>query len=69
MDILNRAMSEEALYYWETFIQDWGMVVAVGILIIEMIVLAATKRFTLRVLGDAFANFGTLVMYWLVLHI
>lgn len=69
MDLLNRAMSEEALYYWETFIQDWGMVVAVGILIIEMIVLAATKRFTLRVLGDAFANFGTLAMFFAISYV
>ena len=66
MDWLNHVISEETLYYWDTFIQDWGMVIAVGILALELVVLAFTKRFTMRVLGDAFANFGTLAMFFVV---
>lgn len=66
MDWLHQVISEEALYYWENFIQDWGMVISIGILLIELIALAFTKRFTLRVLGDAFANFGTLAMFLVV---
>lgn len=66
MDWLNHVISEESLYYWETFIQDWGMTIAVAILALELIVLAVKKQFTLRVLGDAFANFGTLAMFFAV---
>lgn len=66
MDFLNRIISEETLYFWETFIQDWGLVIATAILVIELIVLAFKKQFSLRVLGDAFANFGTLAMFYAV---
>lgn len=63
MDWLSSIISEETLYFWDTFIQDWGMVIASSILVIELIVLAFKKKFTLRVLGDAFTNFGTLALF------
>ena len=66
MEFLNLPISEEALYFWETFIQDWGLVIATAILGLELVVLAFKKQFTLRVLGDAFANFGTLAMFYAV---
>ena len=64
MDRFNQVISEESLYYLETFIQDWGLVIAVGILVLEMLVIAVKKQFTLRLLGDAFTNFGTLAMFY-----
>lgn len=66
MNWFNHIISEETLYYWDTFIQDWGMVIAVAILVLELIVLAFKKQFTLRLLGDSFTNFGTLAMFYVV---
>ena len=64
MEWLNHIISEESLYYFETFIQDWGMTISVGILLLELIVISFKKKFTLRLLGDAFANFGTFALFF-----
>jgi sterol desaturase/sphingolipid hydroxylase (fatty acid hydroxylase superfamily) len=64
MNWLNTSIAEETLYYWETFIQDWGLLIAIAILFIELIVIAVKKQFSLRLLGDAFTNFGTLAMFY-----
>ena len=66
MDWLNEIVSEDTLHYFDVFIQDWGLVIAVGILLLEMLVIAVKKQFTLRLLGDAFANFGTLAMFYAI---
>lgn len=64
MEFLHQIISEEYLYYFETFIQDWGMTIAIGILVLELIVIAFRKQFTLKLLGDAFANFGTFALFF-----
>lgn len=45
------------------FIDDWGFVVAAIIFALELVVLAAKKRVTKTVLGDALANFFTLTFF------
>ncbi len=50
----------ESLHY---FIDNWGFVVAGGILILELLLLATRKLVTKNVLGDAVANFITLGMF------
>ncbi|TDF42506.1 sterol desaturase family protein [Alteromonadaceae bacterium M269] len=69
MDWLHQIVSEETLYYFETFIQDWGMTISIGILLLELIVIAFKKQFTMRLLGDAFANFGTLALFFAIGYI
>ena len=69
MDWLHQIVSEETLYYFETFIQDWGMTISISILLLELIVIAFKKQFTMRLLGDAFANFGTLALFFAIGYI
>lgn len=64
MNWLNELMSEDTLHWLDVFIQDWGMVIAIFILLLELCVIAFKKQFSLRLLGDAFANFGTLAMFY-----
>lgn len=66
MEFLSTLVSEETLYYLETLIQDWGLVIASGILVLELLVIAIRKRFSLNLLGDVFANFATLAMFYVI---
>lgn len=66
MEFLNTLLSEEAVYYLETFIQDWGMLIALGLLVLEMVVIAFKKKFTLDLLGDSIANFVTFAMFYMI---
>lgn len=63
---MDQIISEDALYYFDNFIQDWGMLISVAILFIEMIVIAFKKHFSANLLGDALTNFATLGMFILV---
>lgn len=66
MEWMDQIISEDALYYFDNFIQDWGMLISVAILFIEMIVIAFKKHFSANLLGDALTNFATLGMFILV---
>ena len=66
MDLLNTLFSDETIYYFENFIQDWGMLIAIGILLLEMVVIAFKKKFTLNLLADSITNFVTFAMFFAI---
>ncbi|MCV6623353.1 MAG: sterol desaturase family protein [Cellvibrionaceae bacterium] len=69
MDWLNQLISEDTLYYWENFIQNWGMAITVGLLGVELLVLTIKKKFTFQIVGDALANFGTFALFIIISYL
>lgn len=60
MDFLTDVFSTDDIWWLETFIDDWFMVLALALFVVEMIRYAVKKQFTRDLLGDSIANFVTL---------
>ncbi|MGB1297535.1 MAG: sterol desaturase family protein [Psychrobium sp.] len=63
MDFLFNKMSEFEIYGWELWIGDWFFVIAMGLFLIELIVIAAKKQMSWNLLGDSLTNFVTLTAF------
>lgn len=66
MDWLSYNFSTDDIWWLETFIDDWFLVFAVALFIVEMLRYAIKKEFTRNLLGDSIANFITLVTFILI---
>ena len=66
MEMLTQAFTANDLWWLETWINDWFMLVALGVFVIEMLRYAVKKQFTRNLLGDSIANFVTLAMFVLL---
>ncbi len=60
MEFLTSTFSTDDIWWLETFIDDWFLVIALALFIVEMIRYAVKKEFTRNLLGDSVANFITL---------
>lgn len=60
MDLLSMSMTTDDIWWIEVFIDDWFMLVALALFVVEMIRYALNKQFTKNLLGDSIANFLTL---------
>jgi sterol desaturase/sphingolipid hydroxylase (fatty acid hydroxylase superfamily) len=56
-------MSEGEIYAWDSWIDDWFFVLAMGVFVLELVRLALKKAVSLNVLGDALTNFITLYAF------
>lgn len=63
MDWLLKPLTEAEVYGWETFIDDWFFVFAIGYLLFELIRYAFLKKLSWNLLGDTIVNFLTLAMF------
>ena len=63
LEFLNTIFSEEAVYYFEEYIGNWGFYISIGLLVLEIILIAVKKKFSFQLLGDAVTNFVTLFMF------
>ncbi|MCO7197495.1 sterol desaturase family protein [Pseudoalteromonas sp. OANN1] len=60
MEFLTSTFSTDDIWWLETFIDDWFLVIALALFVVEMIRYAVKKKFTRNLLGDSVANFITL---------
>ncbi len=60
MDFLNTYVSDFQISYWETMIDDWFFVFAIGFLVFELARYAIGKKLTFEMVGDTVTNFITL---------
>lgn len=60
MEFLTSTFSTDDIWWLETFIDDWFLVIALALFVVEMIRYAVKKEFTRNLLGDSVANFITL---------
>lgn len=63
MDSLSNILSTDFIYGWETWIDDWFLVFAFALFIIELLRYAIKKKMSWNLLGDSTANFATLAMF------
>jgi sterol desaturase/sphingolipid hydroxylase (fatty acid hydroxylase superfamily) len=66
MDWLFATLSEEVLAYWETAIDEWMFVVALGVLALEFIRYAVRGEFSWSLFGDAIVSYVTLAGFLLL---
>ncbi|NMP33130.1 sterol desaturase family protein [Thalassotalea sp. M1531] len=60
MEFLTSTFSTDDIWWLEAFIDDWFLVIALALFVVEMIRYAVKKKFTRNLLGDSVANFITL---------
>ena len=60
MEFLTSTFSTDDAWWLEAFIDDWFLVIALALFVVEMIRYAIKKKFTRNLLGDSVANFITL---------
>jgi len=63
MENLFRALNDNEIYAWETWIGDWFFVFAIGFLIFELLRYVWIKKFSWTLLGDTVTNYLTLMMF------
>lgn len=63
MKFLNTYISDFQLSYWETMIDDWFFVFAIGFLIFELVRYAIGKKLSFEMVGDTVTNFITLGLF------
>ncbi|TMP26886.1 hypothetical protein CWB99_17465 [Pseudoalteromonas rubra] len=63
MELLTLALSADDIWWLEVFIDDWFLVIALGLFIVEMLRYACKKQFTRNLFGDSVANFVTLGLF------
>ncbi|TMP37312.1 sterol desaturase family protein [Pseudoalteromonas rubra] len=66
MDLLTYPLSADDIWWLEVFIDDWFLVIALGLFIVEMLRYACKKQFTKNLIGDSLANFVTLGLFMLL---
>jgi sterol desaturase/sphingolipid hydroxylase (fatty acid hydroxylase superfamily) len=63
MEFLTQTFSTDDIWWLETWLDDWFLVIAFGLFILELIRYALKKQFTKDLLGDSIANYLTLVLF------
>jgi len=63
LDWLLKPLSESDIYSWETFLDDWFFVFAIGFLVLELIRYGILKKLSWKLIGDTITNYITLVMF------
>lgn len=63
MEFLTTVLSTDDIWWLETFIDDWFLVIALALFVVEMIRYAIKKQFTRNLLGDSVTNFITLATF------
>jgi len=63
MDNLLRPLSNDEIYAWETFIDDWFFVFAAGLLLLELLIYVYRKKFSRDLALDTVTNFITLAFF------
>lgn len=63
MEILSEVLSTDFIYGLETWLDDWFLVFALALFVIELIRYAFKKKLSLDLMGDSVANFATLAMF------
>lgn len=63
MEFLTLPFTTDDLWWLETFIDDWFLVAALAIFVLELLRYAFKKEFTKNLLGDSVANFVTLGLF------
>ncbi|MBQ4835210.1 sterol desaturase family protein [Pseudoalteromonas luteoviolacea] len=66
MDFLTYSFSTDDIWWLETFIDDWFLVIALSLFVIELIRYGLKKTFTRNLLGDSITNFITLGTFVLI---
>lgn len=61
--MLESTLSENEVYAWELFLDDWFFVGAMGLLLFEMIRLTIKKETSWAIIADTVANFITLAAF------
>ena len=56
MELLTLPLSTDDIWWIETFIDDWFLVIALALFVVELIRYAVKKEFTRSLLGDSVAN-------------
>ena len=67
MELLTLPLSTDDIWWIETFIDDWFLVIALALFVVELIRYAVKKEFTRSLLGDSVANFVTLAAFILLI--
>lgn len=63
MDSLSNVLSTEFIYGWEVWLDDWFLVFAFALFILELLRYVFKKKMSWNLLGDSAANFATLAMF------
>ena len=63
MDSLSNVLSTEFIYGWEVWLDDWFLVFAFALFILELLRYVFKKKMSWNILGDSAANFATLAMF------
>ena len=63
MEFLTKTFSTDDIWWLETWIDDWFLVIALGLFVLELIRYASKKEFTKNLLGDSIANYITLGIF------
>ncbi|WP_125562555.1 sterol desaturase family protein [Pseudoalteromonas rubra] len=66
MEYLTLPLSAEDVWWLEVFIDEWFLVIALSLFVVEMFRYAFKKQFTKNLLGDSVANFVTLGLFMLL---
>ncbi|MFD2166160.1 sterol desaturase family protein [Thalassotalea euphylliae] len=60
MDWLTTVFTPDDVWWLEVWVDDWFLVIALGLFVVEMLRYVLKKKFTKNLLGDSVANFATL---------
>jgi len=63
MEFLLQQFSTDDIWWLEAFVDDWFLVFALGLFVLELLRYAFKKKFTRNLLGDSVANFITLALF------
>ena len=63
MEFLTQTFTTDEIWWIETWLDDWFLVIALGLFILELIRYAINKEFTRNLLGDSVANYLTLILF------
>ncbi|QPB85757.1 sterol desaturase family protein [Pseudoalteromonas rubra] len=66
MEYLTLPLSADDVWWLEVFIDEWFLVIALSLFVVEMFRYAFKKQFTKNLLGDSVANFVTLGLFMLL---
>ena len=63
MEFLIQTFSTDEIWWLETWLDDWFLVIAFGLFLLELVRYAIKKKFTKNLLGDSIANYATLAIF------
>lgn len=63
MEFLTQAFSTDEIWWLESWLDDWFLVIAFGLFLLELVRYAVKKQFSKNLLGDSIANYVSLVIF------